>query len=68
MSVYICMYISTGFPHYLKVCFTPLHFYEEPVFTNQNKSKEDYCFYEMVIASLLYTILSYKSFHRPLNF
>lgn len=41
---------------YLKICFMPLSFYETPTlvptFTNRKKSKENFHFYGIVIASL----------------
>jgi len=56
------------FSRYLKVCFMLLGFYWRPtlvpVFTNWKKSEEDFCFYEMVIASSLYTILAYEKFRK----
>ena len=41
---------NTGNAHFLKVCFTPPHFYERPtfikvsVFAKETKSKEDFTF------------------------
>lgn len=48
---YYCFTVNldTGFPHFSKVRFLPLHFYKRPTFVpafaNRKKSKENFCFY-----------------------
>ena len=42
--------LQQRYPCFLKIHYTPLHFYERPtlvpVFTNRKKFEEDFCFYE----------------------
>lgn len=53
---------------YLKVCFILLLLYKKSTlvtaFANWNKSREDFCFYEMVSVSCFMPIQLNESFHR----
>lgn len=64
VSVRECAKISRSLEFHL----VPHHFYGRrtfiPVFAKAMKPKENFCFYEMVTASLVYSTSAYKRLHR----